>query len=81
MLARERILIIDGAMETEIQVLKLNKAQFRGQRFAESGCNQNGNNDLLILLQPEAVEEIHFHHAMAGADILGTNTFSSTSIA
>ena len=80
-LARQRILIIDGAMGTEIQGLKLNEAQFRGQRFATCRCDQKGNNDLLILTQPEAVEEIHFRYAMAGADILETNTFSSTSIA
>ena len=79
--ARERILLIDGAMGTEIQGLKLNEAQFRGQRFAACRCDQKGNNDLLILSQPEAVEEIHFRYAMAGADILETNTFSSTSIA
>ena len=80
-MARERILLIDGAMGTEIQCLKLNEAQFRGQRFAACRCDQKGNNDLLILSQPEAVEEIHFRYAMAGADILETNTFSSTSIA
>ena len=80
-MARERILLIDGAMGTEIQGLKLNEAQFRGQRFAACRCDQKGNNDLLILSQPEAVEEIHFRYAMAGADILETNTFSSTSIA
>ena len=79
--ARQRILLIDGAMGTEIQGLKLNEAQFRGQRFASCRCDQKGNNDLLILSQPEAVEEIHFRYAMAGADILETNTFSSTSIA
>jgi 5-methyltetrahydrofolate--homocysteine methyltransferase len=79
--ARQRILLIDGAMGTEIQGLKLNEAQFRGQRFAACRCDQKGNNDLLILTQPEAVEEIHFRYAMAGADILETNTFSSTSIA
>ena len=79
--ARQRILLIDGAMGTEIQGLKLNEAQFRGQRFAACRCDQKGNNDLLILSQPEAVEEIHFRYAMAGADILETNTFSSTSIA
>lgn len=79
--ARQRILLIDGAMGTEIQGLKLNEAQFRGPRFAACRCDQKGNNDLLILSQPEAVEEIHFRYAMAGADILETNTFSSTSIA
>ncbi len=84
--AAERILILDGAMGTQIQQLRLEEDDFTG---ASSGTPcpypndlpQKGNNDLLILTQPEAVEEIHFRYAMAGADIVETNTFSSTTIA
>ncbi len=79
--ARERILIIDGAMGTQIQGLGLGEDQFRGERFAGCACHQQGNNDLLILSQPQAIEEIHYRYAMAGADIVETNTFSSTRIA
>jgi len=79
--ARERILIIDGAMGTQIQGLGYDEDHFRGDRFAGCACHQQGNNDLLILTQPQAIEEIHYRYAMAGADILETNTFSSTRIA
>ncbi|KGE00847.1 MULTISPECIES: methionine synthase [Rhizobium/Agrobacterium group] len=79
--ARERILVIDGAMGTQIQGLGLDEQQFRGERFAGCACHQQGNNDLLILSQPQAIEEIHYRYAKAGADILETNTFSSTRIA
>ncbi|MDP3895295.1 MAG: methionine synthase [Mesorhizobium sp.] len=79
--ASERILILDGAMGTQIQGLGFAEDQFRGQRFLGCDCHQQGNNDLLILTQPAAVEEIHYQYAIAGADILETNTFSSTSIA
>ena len=57
------------------------RAHFRGERFAGCECHLQGNNDLLTLTQPQAIEDIHFAYAMAGADILETNTFSSTSIA
>jgi 5-methyltetrahydrofolate--homocysteine methyltransferase len=79
--ARERILILDGAMGTQIQGLGFDEAHFRGEAFAGCACHQQGNNDLLILTQPKAIEEIHYQYAIAGADILETNTFSSTSIA
>ncbi|MEN3149451.1 methionine synthase [Neorhizobium sp. IRAMC:178] len=79
--ARERILILDGAMGTEIQGLGFDEGHFRGDRFAGCACHQQGNNDLLILSQPQAVEEIHYRYAKAGADIIETNTFSSTRIA
>ncbi|WP_395515951.1 methionine synthase [Pseudorhizobium flavum] len=79
--ARERILVIDGAMGTQIQGLGFDEDHFRGERFAGCACHQQGNNDLLILTQPKAIEEIHYRYAMAGADILETNTFSSTRIA
>jgi 5-methyltetrahydrofolate--homocysteine methyltransferase len=79
--ARERILIIDGAMGTQIQGLDFVEEHFRGDRFIGCACHQQGNNDLLILTQPQAIEDIHYRYAMAGADILETNTFSSTRIA
>ncbi len=79
--ARERILVLDGAMGTEIQGLGLGEDDFRGERFIGCACHQQGNNDLLILSQPQAIEDIHFRYAMAGADIIETNTFSSTRIA
>lgn len=79
--ASERILVIDGAMGTQIQGLGFNEDHFRGERFIGCACHQQGNNDLLILTQPQAIEDIHYRYAMAGADILETNTFSSTRIA
>jgi len=79
--ARERVLILDGAMGTQIQGLGLDEAQFRGDRFVGCECALKGDNDLLALTQPQAIEDIHLAYALAGADILETNTFSSTSIA
>jgi 5-methyltetrahydrofolate--homocysteine methyltransferase len=79
--AAERILVLDGAMGTEIQALKLSEADFRGERFAAHGHDLKGNNDLLILTQPDAIRETHLHYFRAGADIVETNTFSGTSIA
>jgi 5-methyltetrahydrofolate--homocysteine methyltransferase len=80
-LARERILVLDGAMGTMIQELKLDEAAFRGERFKTFHRDLRGNNDLLILTQPVAIEDIHAAYLRAGADIVATNTFSSTSIA
>src|SRR5271154_2443016 len=79
--ASERGLLIDGAMGTQIQCLGLDETHFRGDRFHSCDRHLQGNNDLLTLTQPQAIEDIHFAYAMAGADILETNTFSSTSIA
>jgi 5-methyltetrahydrofolate--homocysteine methyltransferase len=76
-----RILMIDGAMGTMIQDQKLDEAGFRGERFANAACPQKGNNDLLILSQPDLVRGIHRAYFDAGADIVETNTFSSTRIA
>src|ERR1700694_5541300 len=80
-LARERILVLDGAMGTMIQGLQYDEAAFRGQRFKDFHRDLRGNNDLLILTQPKAIEDIHADYLRAGADIVATNTFSSTSIA
>src|SRR6201991_1574903 len=79
--ARERILVLDGAMGTMIQALQYDEAAFRGARFADFHRDVRGNNDLLILTQPKAIEDIHADYLCAGADIVATNTFSSTSIA
>ena len=79
--ASRRVLVLDGAMGTQIQNLGLNESHFRGERFQFCDCCLQGDNDLLILTQPQAIEDIHFAYAMAGADILETNTFSGTSIA
>src|SRR5919198_6012781 len=79
--ARERILVLDGAMGTMIQGLQFDEAAFRGARFADFHRDIRGNNDLLILTQPEAITDIHAAYLRAGADIVATNTFSSTSIA
>ncbi len=75
--ARERILVIDGAMGTEIQALKLDEAGYRGARFADHSHDQKGNNDLLVLTQPEAIRRIHTSYLEAGADIIETNTFNA----
>src|SRR6201997_5054219 len=80
-LAAERILVLDGAMGTMIQALRFDEAGFRGARFADFHRDIRGNNDLLILTQPKAIEDIHAAYLRAGADIVATNTFSSTSIA
>jgi len=80
-LAKERILVLDGAMGTQIQGLGFQEEHFRGHRFVSCDCSLKGNNDLLSLTQPKEIEEIHYRYALAGADILETNTFSSTSIA
>src|ERR1700740_2406177 len=79
--ARERILVLDGAMGTMIQALQFDEAAFRGERFKDFHRDVQGNNDLLILTQPEAITDIHAAYLRAGADIVATNTFSSTSIA
>jgi methionine synthase I (cobalamin-dependent) len=68
-------------MGTMIQGLEYDEAAFRGQRFADFHRDVRGNNDLLILTQPSAIEDIHADYLRAGADIVATNTFSSTSIA
>lgn len=78
--ARQRILVLDGAMGTMIQDRKLDEAGYRGERFADWGQDVKGNNDLLSLTQPEIIREIHEDFLAAGADILETNTFNATSI-
>ncbi|PZU91167.1 MAG: 5-methyltetrahydrofolate--homocysteine methyltransferase [Chryseobacterium sp.] len=77
----ERILILDGAMGTMIQRYNFTEEDYRGERFKDWKSPLKGNNDLLSLTQPQAIEEIHRKYLLAGADILETNTFSGTTIA
>ena len=79
--AQERILLLDGGMGTMLQALKLDEQGFRGRRFADWPRDLRGNNDLLVLTRPDAVRDIHLQYFHAGADIVSTNTFSSTAIA
>ncbi len=80
-LLKQRILILDGAMGTMIQTYRLTEADYRGERFAGYGSDLKGNNDLLVLTQPQIIRAIHSAYLEAGADILETNTFNATSIA
>src|SRR6201996_7176498 len=80
-LAAERILVLDGAMGTMIQALRLDEEGYRGARFDAWNREVRGNNDLLNLSRPDAVRAIHLAYFRAGADIVSTNTFSSTRIA
>jgi 5-methyltetrahydrofolate--homocysteine methyltransferase len=77
---QQRILVLDGAMGTMIQERRLDETAFRGERFASWHKDLKGNNDLLNLTQPNVVRDIHLAYLEAGADILETNTFNSTSI-
>ena len=78
--AAERILIIDGAMGTMIQRYKLDEAGYRGERFKDWKQDVKGNNDLLVLTQPDIIEAIHEEYLAAGADLLETNTFNAQRI-
>ena len=77
----KRILIIDGAMGTMIQRHKLEENDYRGERFKDWHLDVKGNNDLLCITQPRIIIDIHKQYLEAGADIIETNTFSSTTIA
>jgi len=79
-LARERIVVLDGAMGTEIQTLGLSDEAFRGDRFCDHGCDLAGNNELLTLTQADAMRDIHLRYFLAGADIAETNTFSANRV-
>ena len=77
---KERILVLDGAMGTMLQRYKFTEEDYRGERFRNWEHPLKGNNDLLSLTQPQAIEEVHRKYLEAGADIIETNTFSSTTI-
>ena len=79
-LLEQRIVIFDGAMGTMIQRHRLSEAQFRGERFKDWRNDLRGNNDLLTLTQPAIIAEIHRAYLDAGADVISTNTFNSTSV-
>ncbi len=78
---RERILVLDGAMGTMIQRHKLTENDFRGERFKDHHSDLKGDNDLLSITKPHIIKDIHRAYLQAGADIIETNTFNSTSIA
>ncbi len=80
-LVSQRILILDGAMGTQLQKYKLTQEDFQGELFANHTIPLKGNNDILSLTRPDVVEEIHRAYLEAGADIIETNTFNATSIA
>ncbi|MGD2138544.1 MAG: methionine synthase, partial [Gammaproteobacteria bacterium] len=77
----ERILFLDGAMGTMIQHHRLEEADYRGERFADWPSDLRGNNDLLVLTQPDIIRDIHAQYLEAGADIVETNTFNATRVA
>ncbi len=79
-LVKERILVLDGAMGTMIQQYHLSEEDFRGERFRHLPGLMKGNNDMLTLTRPDVIEEIHRKYLEAGADIIETNTFSSTAV-
>ncbi|KAI2521973.1 5-methyltetrahydrofolate-homocysteine methyltransferase [Homo sapiens] len=78
---QKRIMVLDGGMGTMIQREKLNEEHFRGQEFKDHARPLKGNNDILSITQPDVIYQIHKEYLLAGADIIETNTFSSTSIA
>ncbi|MGH8018149.1 MAG: homocysteine S-methyltransferase family protein [Opitutaceae bacterium] len=80
-LFQQRIVILDGAMGSLIQEHSLQENDFRGERFKDHPHDLRGNNDLLALTRPDLIEEIHGRYFAAGADMVETNTFSSTAIA
>ncbi len=80
-LMKERILILDGAMGTMIQRYKLSEADFRGERFKNHSKDLKGDNELLCIVRPDILSEIHEQYLAAGADIIETNTFGATTIA
>jgi 5-methyltetrahydrofolate--homocysteine methyltransferase len=79
-LLKERIMILDGAMGTQIQGYKLDEGAFRGDRYPDHGQDLKGNNDVLVLTRPDVIREIHEGFLEAGADILETNTFNANRI-
>ena len=79
-LLAERILVLDGAMGTMVQRRNLTEADFRGERFKAHAKDLKGNNDVLVLTRPDVIAEIHAEYLEAGADIIETNTFSSTAV-
>src|SRR5215475_8452311 len=79
-LLKERLVIVDGAMGAMNQRHRCSEAQYRGDRFKDWRSDVRGNNDLLTLTQPKIVADIHRAYLEAGADVISTNTFSSTAV-
>ena len=77
---QKRVLVLDGAMGTMIQRVKLTEKDFRGDRFANHPSDLKGNNDLLSITRPDIIQNIHEQYLEAGADIIETNTFNSNRI-
>lgn len=75
-----KVLLLDGALGTEIQKRNLTEADFRGERFAEWPVQLKGNNDVLVLTRPDVITDIHRSYLEAGADIITTCTFNAQSI-
>ena len=80
-LLSERIVILDGAMGTMIQRYKLSEDDFRGERFKDHHKDVRGDNELLSIVRPDIIEEIHRQYLEAGADVICTNTFGATEVA
>jgi 5-methyltetrahydrofolate--homocysteine methyltransferase len=80
-LLRQRLVILDGAMGTMIQRLKLGEAHYRGERFKDFARDVKGNNELLSLSRPDVIRDIHEGYLAAGADLIETNTFGATTVA
>lgn len=80
-LASQRILVLDGAMGTEIQKHQLEESDYRGTQFADHPKELKGNNDLLVITRPDIIQKVHEDYLAAGSDIIETNTFSATSVA
>jgi len=78
---KERVLILDGAMGTMIQRYKLQEEDYRGERFKDHEYDVKGNNELISLVQPDILRDIHLQYYRAGADFAETNTFGATRIA
>lgn len=80
-LLNERVLVLDGAMGTMIQGLELTEEEFRGKRFADYHMDIKGNNDILVITQPQIIRDIHLQFLRNGVDIVETNSFNGTTIA
>ena len=78
---KNKILLLDGAMGTMIQSYELGEEDYRGEEFKDHSSDLKGNNDLLGITKPDVIQSIHREYFEAGADIIETNTFNSTSIA
>lgn len=79
-LLQQRVLLLDGAMGTQIQGLGLTEEDYRGERFADHDGQLKGNSDLLSLTLPDAIKGIHLNYLRAGSDIVGTNTFTASQV-